>query len=57
MINATRSILVLVTVIVVILIADSLDLFISIVGSVFGMTNVLLLPGLAHLKLVADSKY
>lgn len=51
-----RSVLVLVTVIVVIAIGENLDLFISIAGSIFGMTNVLLLPGLAHLKLVANTK-
>jgi len=52
-----RSLVVLLTVIVVILIGDNLDAFISIAGSIFGMTNVLLLPSLAHLKLVADTKF
>jgi hypothetical protein len=52
-----RSFVVLLTVIVVIAIGENLDFFISIAGSIFGMTNVLLLPSLAHLILVADTKF
>lgn len=47
-INAMRSGIVLVTVIVVLLVADKLDIFISVAGSIFGMINVLLLPAIAH---------
>ena len=55
-VNALRSFCVLLTVIVVILVADHLDTFMSVVGAVFGMSNVLVLPGLAHLKLVSKTK-
>ena len=55
-VNALRSFCVFVTVIVVLLVADYLDIFISVVGAVFGMTNVLILPGLAHLNLVSKTK-
>ena len=47
---------VLITVITVLYVADHLDKFFSIAGTVFGMTNVLLLPGLCHLKLVAETR-
>lgn len=36
--------------------ADKLDKFISVAGAIFGMTNVLLLPALCHLKLVAETR-
>ena len=55
-INVMRSAVVALCVIVVILVYDSLDKFISVAGSIFGMINVLLLPGLAHLKLMAKTK-
>ena len=53
--NALRSLVLLVTIIVVIFVAHALDKFTSIVGAVFGLTNVLLLPGICHLKLVAET--
>ena len=43
------------TVIVVLLVYKYLDTFIAVAGSVFGMANVLLLPSLAHLMLLAKS--
>lgn len=44
------------TVVIVIMVADKLDKFISVAGAIFGMTNVLLLPALCHLKLVAETR-
>ena len=55
MINAMRSGVVACTVIVVLLVYKYLDTFIAVAGSVFGMANVLLLPSLAHLMLLAKS--
>ena len=55
-INAMRSFVVLCTVVVVILVYDKLTTFISVVGGIFGMINVLLLPSIAHLKLIAKTK-
>ena len=43
------------TIVVVLLVADELDVFIAIAGSIFGMINVLLLPAIAHYKLVATT--
>ena len=54
-INAMRSFVVLCTVVVVVLVYAKLTTFISVVGGVFGMINVLLLPSIAHLKLVAKT--
>ena len=54
-INAMRSFVVLCTVVVVILVYDKLTTFISVVGGIFGMINVLLLPSIAHLKLIAKT--
>jgi len=50
-----RSLFVLLTVIIVCFVAEKLDKFISVAGAIFGMTNVLLLPAICHLKLVADT--
>ena len=50
-----RSFMVLLTVTIVIYVAEYLDRVISIAGAIFGMTNVLLLPALCHLKLVAET--
>ena len=44
------------TVIIVILVADKLDRVMSIAGAIFGMTNVLLLPAICHLKLTAETR-
>lgn len=55
-VNVLRSLVVLLSVIVVIFVADKLDKVISIAGAIFGMTNVLLLPSLCHLKLTAETK-
>ena len=55
-INAMRSFVVLCTVVVVILVYDKLTTFISVVGGIFGMINVLLLPSIAHLKLIAKTR-
>ena len=51
-----RSLVVLITVIIVLLVYDSLDTFIAIAGSIFGMINVLMLPALCHMKLMATSE-
>ena len=50
-----RSSVVLLTVIIVVLVADKLDRVMSIAGAIFGMINVLLLPAIAHLKLTAKT--
>ena len=50
-----RSFVVLCTIVVVLLVYDKLTTFISVVGGIFGMVNVLLLPSIAHLKLVAKT--
>ena len=55
-INAMRSLLVLLTVIIVLCVADKLDRVMAVAGAIFGMTNVLLLPALCHLKLTAITK-
>ena len=55
MINVMRSSVVLITVIIVVLVADKLDRVMSIAGAIFGMINVLLLPAIAHLKLTAKT--
>ena len=51
-----RSSVVLLTVIIVLLVHKSLDTFIAVAGSIFGMVNVLLLPSLTHLILAANTK-
>ena len=51
-----RSLLVLFTVIIVLCVADKLDKVMAIAGAIFGMTKVLLLPALCHLKLTAISR-
>jgi len=43
-------------VVVVLYVAENLDKFFSIAGCIFGMSNVLLLPSLCHLKLVAETR-
>ena len=54
-VNLVRSLVVLITVIVVIFVAKKLDKFYAISGAVLGMTNVLLLPTIIHMKLAAVS--
>ena len=54
-INAMRSGVVLATVIIVCLVYKYLETVISVAGAIFGMANVLLLPSLAHLKLLAKT--
>ena len=49
--------MVLLTVVVVLFVAEYLDKVISIAGAIFGMTNVLLMPALIHLKLVAVTRW
>lgn len=51
-----RSLFVLLTVVIVLFVADKLDKVISIAGAIFGMTNVLMLPALCHLKLSAVTR-
>ena len=57
MINLMRSAVVGCSVLVVLLVYQYLDTFISVAGAVFGMANVLLLPALAHHKLLAKTKF
>ena len=46
----------IITVIVVLFVADKLDKVMSVAGAVFGMINVLLLPAICHLKLTAETR-
>ena len=55
-VNVLRSLFILLTIIIVLFVADKLDKFISVMGAIFGMTNVLLLPAICHLRLVADTR-
>jgi len=55
LINLMRSGVVLSSVVIVLLVYQYLDVFISVAGAIFGMANVLLLPSLAHLKLLAET--
>ncbi len=55
-VNVLRSLFILLTIIIVLYVADKLDKFISVMGAIFGMTNVLLLPAMCHLKLVANTR-
>ena len=57
LINAMRSGVVLFIVLIVLLVYKELDTFIAVAGAVFGMANVLLLPAIAHLKLMAKTKF
>lgn len=57
LINIMRSGVVLLTVLIVLLVYDKLDTFISVAGAIFGMANVLLLPAIAHLKLMAKTRF
>ena len=57
LINIMRSAVVFITVLIVLLVYEKLDVFISVAGAVFGMANVLLLPAIAHLKLMAQTKF
>lgn len=47
----------MVTVLIVLLVYKELDTFIAVAGAIFGMANVLLLPAIAHLKLMAETKF
>lgn len=53
--NILRSLVVLFTVVVVIFVAKKLDKFYAISGAVLGMTNVLLLPTIIHMKLASKT--
>ena len=55
-VNIMRSLFILMTVIIVLFVAEKLDKFISVMGAIFGMTNVLLLPAICHLRLVANTR-
>jgi len=55
-INLMRSVVLASTILIVLLVYSYLDRFIAVAGAIFGMTNVLLLPSLAHLKLMAKNK-
>ena len=52
----TRSFVLILSVVVSVWVADSLDTVIAVAGAVLGMTNVLLFPALCHLKLIAKTK-
>ena len=51
-----RSTFVAISVIIVLQVADKLDRVMSVAGAIFGMTNVLLMPAICHLKLTAKTK-
>ena len=56
LVNMTRSFVLILSVIVSVWVADSLDTVIAVAGAVLGMTNVLLFPALCHLKLIAKTR-
>ena len=51
-----RSMVVVLTVVVVIYVADFLDKVLAVIGAIFGMVNVLILPSLCHYNLVAETR-
>ena len=53
--NALRSFVVAFTVFVVVLVANKLDKFYAVSGAILGMTNVLLLPSICHLKVATKT--
>ena len=55
-INALRSALLLFGILVSILVAEKLDRVMSLAGVILGMSNVLLIPAICHLKLIATTK-
>lgn len=55
-INALRSALLLFGILVSILVAEKLDRVMSLAGVILGMSNVLLVPAICHLKLIATTK-
>lgn len=52
-VNAVRSLILASALLITTFAADSLDKVMGLAGSIFGMTNVLLIPSLCHLKLMA----
>ena len=55
-VNALRSFVIACTVLIVLVVADYLDKFYALSGAILGMTNVLLLPSICHLKLVSVTR-
>ena len=55
-INALRSGLLLFGILASILVAEKLDRVMSLAGVILGMSNVLLVPAICHLKLIATTK-
>ena len=54
-VNILRTLVVTVTTMVVILVSQKLDKFYAISGAMLGMSNVLLLPSICHLKLATKT--
>jgi len=55
-VNALRSSLLLFGILVSIMVAEKLDKVMSLAGVILGMSNVLLIPAICHMKLVATTK-
>ena len=55
-VNTIRTLILLCIIIITIYVADYLDKVFAIAGAVLGMTNVLLIPSLCHLILIAETK-
>lgn len=55
-VNAIRTGILCFLLVITIFVADYLDKVFAIAGAVLGMTNVLLVPSLCHLKLIAETK-
>ena len=47
-VNALRSCVIILTIVVVLLVAKALDKFYAVSGAVLGMTNVVLFPAICH---------
>ena len=54
-VNAIRTCILVGIIIITIYVADYLDKVFAIAGAVLGMTNVLLIPSICHLKLIAET--
>ena len=56
-VNVIKSSLLLAGILVSILVAEKLDKVMSLAGVILGMSNVLLIPAICHLKLCADTMF
>jgi len=55
-VNVVRSSILACALFITIYAADALDKVFAIAGAILGMTNVLLIPSICHLKLMAESR-